>query len=239
MLATSGLAFLAGVLSTLSPCVLPLLPLVLGSAASAHRLGPLALALGLASSFVVVGLFVATIGFSIGVDADVFRIVAAALMILVGAVLIGPLLQSRLALAAGPVSHWAGQRLGGLSASGLRGQFGVGVLLGVAWSPCVGPTLGAASLLASQAEDLPRVAATMLLFGLGASSPLLAVGMLSREAMSKARDHVLSAGQSLKTALGVAFVLVGASIVTGADKPIETALVEASPQWLTDLTTRY
>jgi cytochrome c-type biogenesis protein len=239
MFATLGLAYLAGLLSTLSPCVVPLLPLVVGAAASAHRLGPLALALGLASSFVVVGLFVATIGFTIGIDADVFRIVAAALMILVGAVLIVPLLQSRLALAAGPVSHWAGQRLGGLSASGLRGQFGVGVLLGVAWSPCVGPTLGAASLLASQAEDLPRVAAIMLLFGLGASSPLLAVGMLSREVMSKARDHVLFAGQSLKTALGVAFVLVGASIVTGADKPIETALVEASPQWLTDLTTRY
>src|ERR1700731_1627576 len=112
MLATLGLAYLAGLLSTLSPCVLPLLPVILGSAASAHRLGPFALALGLASSFVVVGLFVATIGFSIGIDADVFRIVAAALMILVGAVLIVPLFQSRLALAAGPGTRWAGQKLG-------------------------------------------------------------------------------------------------------------------------------
>jgi cytochrome c-type biogenesis protein len=239
MFATLGLAYLAGVLSTLSPCVLPLLPLVLGSAASAHRLGPLALALGLASSFVVAGLFVATIGFSIGIDGDVFRMVAAALMILVGAVLIVPLFASRLALAAGPVSHWANERLAGLSAAGLRGQFGVGVLLGVAWSPCVGPTLGAASLLASQAKDLPRVAATMLVFGLGASSPLLVVGMLSREVMSKARDQVFSTGKRLKAALGIAFVLVGASIVTGAEKQIETALVEASPQWLTDLTTRF
>src|ERR1700688_3257146 len=121
MFATLGLAYLAGVLSTLSPCVLPLLPLVLGSAASAHRLGPLALALGLASSFVVVGLFVATLGFSIGVDADVFRVAAAALMILVGAVLIVPLFQSHLAPAAGPMSHWADQKLAGFSASGLRG----------------------------------------------------------------------------------------------------------------------
>jgi cytochrome c-type biogenesis protein len=239
MFATLGLAYLAGLLSTLSPCVLPLLPLVLGSAASAHRLGPLALALGLASSFVAVGLFVATIGFSIGIDADVFRIVAAALMIVVGAVLIVPVFQSRLALAAGPLSQWSNARLAGFSASGLRGQFGVGVLLGVAWSPCVGPTLGAASLLASQAKDLPRVAGTMLLFGLGASSPLLAVGMLSREAMSRARDHMLSAGRHFKAALGIALVLIGAAIVTGADRQIETALVEASPQWLTDLTTRF
>jgi cytochrome c-type biogenesis protein len=239
MLATLGLAYLAGLLSTLSPCVLPLLPLVLGSAASAHRLGPLALALGLAGSFVVVGLLVATIGFAIGIDADVVRAVAAALMILVGAVLIVPLFQSRLALAGGPMSDWAGQRLAGLSTAGLPGQLAVGVLLGVAWSPCVGPTLGAASLLASQAQDLPRVAATMLLFGLGASSPLLAVGILSREVMSKARDRVLSAGLYLKAALGIAFVVIGASIVTGADRQIEAALVEASPQWLTDLTTRF
>jgi cytochrome c-type biogenesis protein len=239
MLATLGLAYLAGVLSTLSPCVLPLLPLVFGSAASAHRLGPLALGLGLASSFVVVGLFVATIGFSIGIDADVFRIVAASLMILLGAVLIVPWLAAGLAVAAGPVSHWADARQASFSASGLRGQFGIGVLLGIAWSPCVGPTLGAASLLASQAKDLPQVAATMLLFGLGASSPLLAVGMLSREVMSKARGRLLSAGQSLKAALGIAFVLIGTAILTGVDKKIETALVDTSPQWLTELTTRY
>jgi len=239
MLATLGLAYLAGVLSTLSPCVLPLLPVVVGAAAATHRLGPLALALGLASAFTVVGLFAATIGFSIGLDADVFRMVAAALMIVLGAVLIVPVFGSRLALAAEPVSQWASQRLAGFSAAGLPGQFGVGVLLGVAWSPCVGPTLGAASLLASQAKDLPRVAATMLLFGLGASSPLLAVGILSAEVMSKARHHALSAGRGLKAALGVVFVLIGAAILTGADKTIETALVEASPQWLTDLTTRY
>ena len=125
------------------------------------------------------------------------------------------------------------------SATGLPGQFGLGVLLGVAWSPCVGPTLGAASLLASQTKDLSRVAATMLLFGLGASSPLLAVGVLSAEVMSKARHHAVSASRGLKAALGIVFVLMGAAIVTGADKTIETALVEVSPQWLTDLTTRY
>jgi cytochrome c-type biogenesis protein len=220
MPATLGLAYLAGALSTLSPCVLPLLPVILGAAASAHRLGPLALALGLAGSFVAVGLFVATIGFAIGLDADVLQRVAGALMIVVGGALIVPLLQARLTHAAGPVSRWADQRLGGLSGSGLAGQFGVGLLLGIAWSPCVGPTLGAASLLASQAEDLSRVAATMLLFGLGAASPLLVVGILSREMLFKARDRMLAAGQGLKAALGIGFVLVGASIVTGLDKQI-------------------
>ena len=236
---TLGLAFLAGVLSTLSPCVLPLLPIILGAAASSRRFGSLALGLGLAGTFTIVGLFVTTIGFSLGLDADLFRTAAAALMILIGAVLIVPLLDQHIAAVARPVSRWAERYLAGFSVSGLKGQLGVGVLLGMLWSPCVGPTLGAASLLASQAKDLPRVGATMLLFGLGAASPLLAVGMLSREAMAGARTRLASAGRGLKAVLGVAFLLVGASIVSGIDKAIETALVDRSPQWLTALTTRF
>jgi cytochrome c-type biogenesis protein len=70
-LAAIGLAFLSGVLSTLSPCVLPLLPLVLGAAASEYRMGLLALAAGVGLSFAMLGLFVATVGFSIGLDSGV------------------------------------------------------------------------------------------------------------------------------------------------------------------------
>ena len=68
-----GLALLAGILSTLSPCVLPLMPIVLGAALGEHRYGPVALAAGLSLSFVVIGLFVATVGFAAGLDQEVFR----------------------------------------------------------------------------------------------------------------------------------------------------------------------
>ena len=71
-----GLSFLAGLLSILSPCVVPLLPIVLGTAASEHRFGPVALAGGVTLSFVAIGLFVATIGFGMGLDSDAFRLVA-------------------------------------------------------------------------------------------------------------------------------------------------------------------
>ena len=85
-----GLAFLAGLLSVLSPCVLPLLPLVLGAASSEHRYGPVALAGGLALAFVAIGLFVATIGFGLGLDTDVFRKGAALLLVGLGLVLMLP-----------------------------------------------------------------------------------------------------------------------------------------------------
>jgi cytochrome c biogenesis protein CcdA len=234
-----GFAFVAGVFSTLSPCVLPLLPIVLGAAVSEHRLGPAALAAGLAVSFVTVGLFVATIGFSIGLDAGVFRSVAAVLLMLIGVVLLVPQFQARVAMAASPVGNWTQQRFGGFPASGLWGQFGVGLVLGAVWSPCVGPTLGAASLLAAQGRNLGQVAVTMLLFGVGAALPLLLLGAVSREALMRWRHRLLTAGKGVRMALGVVLLTTSVSILGGLDKALETALVSVSPQWLTDITTRF
>ncbi|GLS42597.1 cytochrome c biogenesis CcdA family protein [Methylobacterium brachythecii] len=239
MLTTLSLAFLAGVLSVLSPCVLPLLPLVLGAAASEHRLGPAALAAGLALSFVAIGLFVATVGFAIGLDTDIFRTVAAILLVLIGLVLMVPAAQTRLAVAAGPMSNWTENHFGGFSTAGLLGQFGVGLLLGAVWSPCVGPTLGAASLMASQGKNLGAVALTMFLFGLGAALPLLLLGTLSREVLMRWRDRMMSAGKGLKAALGLILVVSGGAILSGYDKALETLLVNASPEWITNLTTRF
>ena len=238
-MAAIGLAFLSGILSTLSPCVLPLLPLVLGAAASEHRMGPLALAAGVGLSFAMLGLFVAAAGFSIGLDSGVFRTVAAVLMIAIGLALIVPSAQTRLAMAGGPIANWADQRLNGFPTSSVAGQFGVGILLGAGWSPCVGPTLGAASMLAARGTDLAQVTATMLVFGLGAASPLLAFGVLSREVLFRRRERLLAISKRLKAGLGILLVLIGISIVTGVDRPIEVGLLEASPRWLTDLTTRF
>lgn len=239
MTASLSLAFLAGLLSTLSPCVLPLLPLVLGAAASEHRLGPVALASGLALSFVAIGLFVATIGFGLGLDGDVFRRVAAILLVLVGLVLLIPMAQTRLAVAAGPLANWTETRFGGFATTGLWGQFGVGLLLGAVWAPCVGPTLGAASILAAQGRDLGAVALTMMLFGFGAALPLLVLGALSRQVLMGWRDRLMRAGKGLKAALGLILVVTGTVILVGADKRIEAVLVDASPTWLNGLTTRY
>lgn len=236
---TALFALVAGVLSILSPCVLPLLPLILGAAVSQHRLGPAALASGLALSFVAIGLLLATVGFSVGLDGGVLRNVAAFLLLAVGLVLLVPKLQTQLALAGGPVSGWADRRFGGFSASGLKGQFAVGLLLGVVWSPCVGPTLGAASVLAAQGRNLGQVAIVMAAFGVGAALPLLLLGQASREALTHWRGRFLAAGQSGKAVLGGLLALIGCLILTGLDKNLETFLVNVSPMWLTQLTTRF
>jgi cytochrome c-type biogenesis protein len=233
------LAFAAGILSILSPCVLPLVPIVLGAAVTAHPLGAVALAAGLALSFTGLGLLLALVGFGLGVDAGMFRFAAAAVMVVLGAILLVPSWQARLAGAGGPVSAWTDRHFGGFAASGVAGQFAIGLLLGAVWSPCVGPTLGAASLLASQGHDLAKVTLTMLVFGIGAGLPLVLLGLLSRATLMRVRANLMSAGKFGKGLLGAAFIVIGVAIVGGADKRIEAALVEASPQWLTDLTTSF
>src|SRR5258708_7649452 len=160
--ASFGLAFVAGIVSIFSPCILPLLPVVLGTAVSAHRLGPAALAAGLALSFLVLGLFVATVGFSFALDTEVLRTIAASLLVAVGLVLMVPLLQARLWLATAPIGNWAEQRFGGGVNRGLAGQFSGGLLLGIVWAPCGGPALGASSILAAQGDALGRGRLTTL-----------------------------------------------------------------------------
>jgi cytochrome c biogenesis protein CcdA len=236
---TTALAFVAGVLSILSPCVLPILPVVLGAAASGHRFGPVAMAAGLATSFVALGLFIATAGYAIGLDADVFRNSAAILMLAIGTILLVPRWQQRLALACAPLANWSDRHFRGARKSGLGGRLGLGMLLGVMWSPCVGPTLGAASVLAAQGRDLGAVTAVMLAFGLGAAIPLATLGLLSREALLHWRPRLMFGGALAKAVFAAVLVAVGILVLSGFDKRIETIAVDRSPQWLVDLTTRY
>lgn len=234
-----GAGFLAGTLSTLSPCVLPLLPLVIGAATSTRRSGALWLAGGVAASFTVAGLFIATLGFEIGLDQDLFRRASAILLLLLGVALLSTTLQARLGAAAGGLSSAGDRLIRRFAPLGSRGQFLVGALLGLVWSPCAGPTLGAASLLAAQRKDLGSVAAVMLAFGVGTTVPILLVALLSRQALLRWRGRMLSAGHFGKVAMGISALTVGTLIITGVDRSMEAALVSASPAWLTDITTKF
>ncbi len=233
------LALLAGLTSILSPCVLPLAPIVVSTAISKHRFGPLALAGGLALSFTVAGLFIATIGFSLGLDDAMLRNAGAVLLLAFGVVLVVPRFQTQFALAAGPIGDWTERRLGGRSADGLSGQFGVGALLGAVWVPCVGPTMGAAITLAAQGRDLFQVAMTMLVFAAGTALPLILLGLLSRSALTRWREKLISAGSVGKTVLGTVLIANGVLILSGFDKTLEVAVIDSLPVWLLELGARY
>jgi cytochrome c-type biogenesis protein len=236
---TYGIALVAGLLTTLSPCVLPLIPILMGAAITAHRLGPWALAGGVALSFTVTGVLLASVGASLGLDGESFRQVAALLLIVFGLILLFGRLQALFARATVGLTSSGHALLSRFTLDGLGGQFALGLLLGVVWSPCVGPTLGAATTLASQGRNLAQISLLMALFGLGASFPLLLIGSLSRATLSRIRGSLNKAGRRGKQALGVALLLLGALILSHADHRLEAWLLDHSPAWLTALTTRY
>lgn len=231
--------FLAGLLSTFNPCVLPLIPLVVGSAASAHRLGPVALSAGVLLSFIGLGLFIATIGFGIGLDTTFFRAVGGVIMVALGLVLVSTPLQQRFALAGGGVASFGEGLMSRINVGGWQGQFMLGLLLGVVWTPCVGPTLGAASIMAARGENLAQVAGVMVLFGIGATLPLLVIGTLSRQALLRWRGRMQAASSAGKTILGVLLLVFGVAILSGFDHVVEAWLVTVMPQWLLNITTRF
>jgi cytochrome c biogenesis protein CcdA len=232
---TFALALAAGVLSTLSPCVVPLLPILVASAVAQHRLGLWALAAGLALSFTAVGLFVATIGVSIGIDSSLLHRLAGAALMLFGGVMAWPRLQAFFTIATARLSGAGNALLARAGGEGAGGQFVVGLLLGVVWTPCVGPTLGAASTLAASGQQLGAVAALMLVFGIGAALPLLVLGTVARRLPMR----WIRGAERAKQVLGASLLAIGLVIVLGADKSLETWLVDHSPDALTRLTTRF
>ena len=230
------LSFVAGTLSVLSPCVLPVLPIVVASALQQHRLGPVALSGGFALSSTATGLLFASLGFAAGIDRDVARGATAVLMALAGLVLLVAPLQTGLARLLEPVAGGAGALTARLPA-GLVGQAVLGVLLGAIWTPCTGPTLGAAITLASRSEDLVRAGVVMFVFGIGAMVPVLALAYGSRRALgggAVALGRVAAIG---KPVMGVVLLLIGVLAITGVDKRVETWLVDHMPEWLIALTT--
>ena len=203
-------AFLAGTLSILSPCVLPLVPVVLGRGPASPRTCGTR---GWPCDIVHRNRAVRGDGrFSIGLDGGVLRGAAAVLMLLIGAVLAVPSFHARSATSAGPVGNWVDQRFGGFSSTGPGGQFGVGLLLGAVWSPFVGPTLGAASVLAARGENLVQVALTMAIFRHRRGGSAFASGGAFPRDHAKWRGHIASTGGWLKTALGIVLIVVSAAI---------------------------
>ncbi|MCA0200465.1 MAG: cytochrome c biogenesis CcdA family protein [Proteobacteria bacterium] len=234
-----ALGFAAGALTILSPCVLPLVPVVLTSAAQRHRLGPLALAGGLVVAFTAVGFLVAAFGSLIGLDSLFVRKIGAVVLCAAGGVLLVDRLQDWLSGAAAPLAAWAGERQARVDGHGLAGQAAVGALLGVVWSPCVGPTLGAATVLAAEGKNLAEVAVVMLAFGLGIAAVLLALAFTARSVLARWRTNLMSTGKSGKRVLGVLLLVIGVAILTGTDRRLEAAILDRLPDRVIDWSTAF
>ena len=231
------LAVAAGSLTTLNPCVLPLLPLVVAGAMAQNKWAPLAMGAGLAASYALLGLFVATLGESIGLDADRLRWIGGVLLTLFGIVQLVPMLGERLVLLLSPVANQAHA-----AAPQTKGSIGTsvltGALLGLAWSPCSGPLLGGALTLVADTGGAAHGALILGFFGIGAAIPLVGVAYLSKTKFLSLRNAMLKHSATIKKAVGLLMLVLGLAILTGFDKKLEGFLVNLMPEWLIAFTTR-
>lgn len=228
-------AYLAGLLTLINPCVLPVLPIVLASALQAGGLGPMALAAGMGLSFVTLGFTVAAFGRVIGIDEQLLAQVGASLMIGFGLILMVPRFSAAFSMATAGVAAGADARIDTLDRGSLGGQFLGGALLGAVWSPCVGPTLGGAISLASQGSRLGFAFAIMVAFALGAVTVVLALGYGARSVLLRRQVAMRRLAERARPALGAAFVLVGLMILFRWHHAIEGWALEHLPAWLVDL----
>jgi cytochrome c-type biogenesis protein len=228
-----GLSLAAGSLTTLSPCVLPLLPLVVGGAVQRNRLSPLAMGLGMALAFALIGLLVGLLGPAIGLDGDHVRVFGAVMLIVLALVFWIPAWSARIAQWAAPMATSAQNASSGLDAGSLKGAFLLGAVLGLVWSPCSGPLLASAlALVVSDGGALPG-AITLGVFGLGAALPLVAVAYASRSSFERWRDRTLAGIDRTKKGFAVLLGLAGVAILLGWDKQLEGLALDHLPDaWL-------
>lgn len=229
------LAFVAGVVGVLSPCVWPLVPVVVSSASLGGTRGAVGLAAGLSASFAVAGSVLTWALVSLGLDPELFRYAAGALLLLLGGVLVVPGWKDRVTARLSRLVE--GTRLGTIAREatggpGVASQFGIGALLGVVWLPCVGPTLGAAIALASMGRSMGMAFVVMLAYGIGTAGVLLAAGLASGELLRRWRPRITGGAAFGLRLLGGTLLLLGLLVLTGFDKTLEAMAVEMLPAWV-------
>lgn len=229
----AGLSLAAGSLTTLSPCVFPLLPLVLGGALQAHRWAPVAMGLGMAASFAGIGVLVGLVGAAIGLDTDLVRLLGGWLLLGFAAVMLVPSWSERFTQWMTPLASGAHAASARLSGGSLGSALLLGGVLGLVWSPCSGPLLASALALVATEGGGVRGGVILGLFGTGAAIPLVAVAYASRAGFHKARGWVLARVAVIKNVLAVLLGAMGAAILTGADKWLEARVNAWLPEgWL-------
>ena len=163
---SAGLAVLGGLLTVLSPCVLPILPLIIGRSLQSHRYGPLALVAGLIGGFAVTGSLLGVTASWFAGLMSALRRVAIALLLVAGLSTIFPAWSYRL-FSRLPLGRWIKEP----ARTGLIKEFWLGSQLGLLWTPCAGPVLGSILILAAVQHNATAAFILLVFYGLGAGLP--------------------------------------------------------------------
>ena len=237
--ASAGVAYAAGMLTSLSHCVLPLLPIVVGGAMQHHRAAPLLMGLGMTTAFAMGGWFIGALGPALDLDQVLLSQIAAVSLIIFGLALWYEPLTRLVSRLVQPLADRADRLAGEIGGHhSYIAAFFFGGLLGLAWSPCSGPMLVSTVALVATGSDAAFGALLLGLFGLGAATPLVLAAYASRAGFARLRGWALGHSSGLRHGFGGLAVLSGVFIATGLDKMLATQFLTVMPDaWLRLITT--
>ncbi len=163
-----ALALAGGLLTVFSPCILPVLPVIVGRSLQSHRYGPIALVAGLVGGFALAGSLLGITASWFTQLAGLLRTGAIALLLIIGLLTLFPQWRCRL-FSCLPVRR----KFKEPGRIGLAGEFWLGTQLGLLWTPCAGPVLGSILVLAAVDHQVAGAFWLLLLYGMGAALPML------------------------------------------------------------------
>jgi cytochrome c biogenesis protein CcdA/thiol-disulfide isomerase/thioredoxin len=212
MLVLLGIGFLAGVITAVSPCILPVLPIVLAGGASGSGRRPFAIIAGLVLSFTLFTLAAASILSALGLPQDVLRNLAIATLFVLAASLLFPQFAYLLER---PLAFMTRRRGGDLG-----GGFLLGVSLGLVFVPCAGPVLATITALAAQNKVGIDAVLLTLAYAVGAAVPMLLIALGGQRVARRLRAQ----SQNFRRAMGVLLAAAAFALIFNTSQSLQTAL---------------
>lgn len=224
-------AFFSGIVTILSPCILPMLPIVLtGSLGDKRR--PYGIVLGFISSFVIFSLTLSWVVNVLNIPGDSLRILAVIFITLFGLIMFIPKLKELFELFISRLNRSKGA---GSKSRGFKGGLFIGFTLGIVWTPCVGPIMASViALAATQTVDLVSVLIIMF-YSLGTAIPMFAI-ILSGRTIIKKVPFLTRNSHKIQRIFGIIMILVGLSIGFDLDRKFQTLVLRVFPNYGSGLT---
>jgi len=235
MILLTFFAFLAGILTVFSPCVFPVLPIVLSGSVGNGKWRPIGIIVGFLASFVAATLFLTFAVRSFGLDPSVLRIGAAVIFIMMALILLLPVLKDKFMEMVGALINRTHKAQAVAVSPGFFPGFVTGLGLGIVWTPCVGPIMASVITLAvSQSVDSGAFVITVA-YALGTSVPLFGV-MQGGRALVKRLSFVTGKLDTIQRVFGGLVLLTGIALLTGLDRSFQSWMLDAFPQYGSGLT---
>jgi cytochrome c biogenesis protein CcdA/thiol-disulfide isomerase/thioredoxin len=233
MLLLIAFAFLGGLVTILSPCILPILPIILSGSLTGGKKRPFGIITGFVLSFTIFTLTLTSIVRATNLPSDTLRFVAVAVVFLFGLSLLIPQTQLLLEKLFSSVSRFMPK--GGNNDSGFMGGILVGLSLGLVWTPCVGPILASIITLASTSQVTFAAFAITLAYSLGTALPMLGITFTGRALLNKV-PWLLQNSAKIQQAFGVIMIATAIGIFYNVDRQFQSYILDTFPQYGAGLT---